>query len=419
MARPTIEDNTSTPEELNAALVDLGFEPAVKPEVKANEPDKGGEPSKEEKPDSEGKPGDKTSAEPEGKSATDPEPVIEKPQETPPGEELGADGKPKEKAKGGFQKKIETLTSRVETLRDKLEEKDGSEARLQRQLEEAKRELEDFRAGKTAEPEKKDDGPKRPKRPEVPDLSKLDYDTAKYEQAMKDYRVAEDKYDNDLDAYNGAVADKKAKDAVAAENKRREDAQREAQVTKVEGEAIDRLLGGKKAYEDWDDVYESLPEKAELPLDKSEVACGYIKYDSADPAGLYRFFFKDYLENDSAEGERIAKLSPARQVVELAKIEDRLAAERKGTKVADPVKPEPVVEDKKPTQEPPAKPKPPAKVPDEPIDTLGGGRAIAGTSLPSLYKQADAAALAGDGKEARRLLAQIEIEERKHAGKVA
>ncbi len=109
-------------------------------------------------------------------------------------------------------------------------------------------------------------------------------------------------------------------------------------------------------------------------------------------------------------------MSAGCQIKELGKIEDRLLAAQKGTKAEEPPKPE----DKKPTQEPPAKPAAkPAKVPDEPIDTLGGGRAIAGTSLTSLYKQADVAASAGDHKEVKRLLNLIETEERKAAGKVA
>jgi len=420
MGKILLEDNTATTEELNQALVDLGFEPD-EAEARGRDYDKDAPVLKKDaKPDSEGKPGVKPAAEPEGKSAAVTETVKDKPQETPPGEELGADGKPKEKAKGGFQKKIETLTSRVDGLREELEEERGDKTRLRQQLDEAKRELEEFRAG-TAKPdtEKKDEGPKRPKRPEVPDLSKLDYDTTKYEQAMKEYRVAEDKYDNDLDAYHTTVFRKEAADAVKAQETVKAESEQKRLYDESEAKAYARLDAGRKLIEDWDDTFESIKGQ-DLALDTSETAQIFMKYEADDPAALYHFFFKDHLEDGGKEGKRVAALTPGKQLIELGKIEDRLAAERNGTKVAELPKAEPKAETPPPAQETPAKPKPvPAKVPDEPIETVGGGGHVSDASLQSLYKQADAAGTAGNHREVNRLLALIQTAERKAAGKVA
>lgn len=404
----TIESNTETTEELNAGLASLGFEPE-EATARSSKPEGT---KKEEKPsESTEKLGEKTAEATEGKS----EPVTEtgKTQEIPPGETEAE----KAKNKGGWQRQIDKKTAQVETLREELEEERGDKTRLRDQLAEAKRELEALRGtSATVETEKKDIGPIRPKRPEVPDLASMEYDTEKYEKAMKVYRAAEVKFDDDLDAYHKAMNEKTVKDALEAEKVSKAEERRATEQARVEKEAAERLDAGRKALgTEWDDTYEALPKDAKLALDDSIDAKDYILLDAAHPALLYMFLFKDYLENDSKEGKRIAQLSPKKQVAELARIEDRLFAESKGTKTEEPPKVE-----TKPAQEPPAKPAvKPAKVPDEPIDTLGGGRAIAGTSLTSLYKQADVAATAGDHKEVKRLLNLIETEERKAAGKVA
>lgn len=323
------------------------------------------------------------------------------------------------KSKGGFQRKIETLTSRVDSLKDQLDEERGDKTRLKAKLEQAEAELEEMKAGgnKPSE-EPADKGPAKPKRPKMPQLSDFEFDADKFAEAQKQYTADMDKYDDAMDVYFQAVAEHKANERVEAVRKADAAAAEEAKAIEIENEFVARKEDGKKNIPDFDEVLAQIPEKAVTYLDKNvipgttlSVAGAYIKYESEAPADLIHYFAQDYLDGES-EGERLVNLSPTKQIIELRKIEEKLIAAREAKS-----KPK---EEKKPpvAAAPPANPKPATrKTPDEPIDPVGARGGTSGTGV-DLQKQLEAAAEAGNGPEVRRIrgLMQQQAAKARHAG---
>lgn len=406
MSRPILESNTATVEEMKENLIALGFEPD-EVQVKGVSDRK---PAEEEgkKPEEPGKLGEKP-AEATGTEAAEATGAPKDKVQEPPAVETEEETAKKEKAKGGWQRQVEKKTAENERLRDKLDEEVGDKTRLKAKLEQAERELAELKAGKPAEEPKKDAGPVRPKRPELPELKAFEYDADKFEAAMKDHRKAEVKYDDEMTTYFETVAEQKAEQRVEAENKKRAAEAEENRRIEIENAFVDRRDKDKVGIPDWDEVFASIPEDANMPIADAVSAMGYIKYDSEHPALLYHFLFKDFLENNGAEGERIAALRPARQIIELKKIEDRLSAERTA-KAEPPKKEEPP---KAAAEKTPEKPKQQPRVPDDPIDPVGGNRVVADPNIEGLHKQIDEAGRAGDYRKVRALMDKLEEQNKK------
>lgn len=382
----TITSNTETDEELRAALADLddvivdGRRGAAKETIPPVE-DKPTEPAEA--------PGEEIPVEAEGKSEAEAEAATEK-QEAPEGEIEG-----EKKHKGGFQAKIEKLTARVDNLREQLEDEQGSKKSLRAKLDEALTELETFRGGKKSEEPPKDAGPVIPKRPKMPTLASVDFDTDKFAAAEAKHETAMEKYDADMTAYLQAAMERTAEDRVAAERHNNVEAQ-------LQRELKARVDKGAEDYSDYWDLVKRLPENAKFPLDEFPAAMALMKVKSKHPASLFHYFMVDFLDNDNVEGERIAALDPIDQVLELKDIELRLASER-ADKAA---KKEPA--STAPPKEPPAQPKPTRRVPDPPLDPVGGGGSVKVTG--NLQEQYSAACDAGNSGEIKRLARLMDTE---------
>ena len=399
-----IESNFETEEQLREALSFHGYNPMeVKPTEEATPP-------KAEESEQAGTPGDKVSAEPDGESATGTEPAEPRTQEAPEG------GKPK--PKGGYQYKIDKLTERVDSLRERLEEEEGDKRRLKEQLEAAQEELTAFRAGKVSEEPAKDAGPKKPKRPEVPELAAYEYDADKFAEAQRKYRADMDKWDEAMDTYFQAVATKTAEERIAAERISQEEASQVAEMERQEQVAVDMHWENAKLYPDYNDIRERFNEAVENgpkpAIDASEAAQAYMRYKADEKAGLTMYFMRDYLENDGKEGKRIAAI-PADDITklirELGKIEDRLVAERTTPKKTEAAAP----------AAPPAKKPEPRKVPEAPIEPARPG--ITPVTPGNLLEQVQAAAERAaqtnspeDARNYRMLVGRLQAQERAAKG---
>jgi len=403
----TIEQNFGTDEEVKEALASLGFEPAVEVPPASTEVPK---PETSEQP---GKPGGKTAAEPDGKIAPGTETGEPKPQEVPPGESE----EERKKSKGGFQKKIETLTAKTERLREELEDERGDKTRLQERLAEAERQLAEHQVSKP-EADKKDEGPVRPKRPSLPELSEFEYDAEKFAAAMKKYRTEEAKYDEELMAYVEAVADKKAESKIAADQERQRSEHVEAKRIEAENAFVERRIADP-ANEELQETVALLPKdyKGFLEFEKeAEAARVYIKFKSKTPAALMLHFAKDHLENDGKETERFLAMDPIDHVFELREIEKKILADREAAKAPTPTKEKEPKPAEARRETPPAKPQQ-AKVPDAPIEPVGGR---VSTSDPgNLQDQLAAAAERGDPREVRRIRDLMRVAEARRAGRIA
>lgn len=399
----TLSTNTGTEQDIKDAMVANGIKPeeTAAPEVKDDKPveDKSKSAASEA-------PGEKVPAEPgkESEAATDA--AKDKSQEKPPEQQAAETTKTpdtpdeaagKEKAKGGFQKKIDKLTKTVDLLQSQIEAKEGNETRLRRELEEAQAELAKL---KPAEPET----PKELVRPKRPTLKEFDFDQEKYDAAAE-------KYDADLDAYHAAVTQKTVADTLKAENEARAKQEREAQTAKAIKEFEDRRNKGKDVYDDYDELMAALPEKAETLVDKSRVVADYIQFKSKDPAHLIHFLMKDFLEGDEAEANRFMQMDDYDQLIAIKELEDRLIKEHKRdakAKADEPAEAAATAAAAGPPKKaaeaaPPAKEKQPrAQVPDEPIAPVGNSAPAKGKDLQA---QMEEAAAQGNGKEFRRLLA--------------
>lgn len=372
-----ITSNMDTDEELREQFKNWGSDVIVQgTDSKEATPPEG-----EKKPsETTGEPGDKIAAEPVVETEADSETV--ETQETPEGE--SEEGK--KKAKGGFQRKIEEKTAKIAELRDELEEERGDKTRLRQRLEAAEAELKVFKGDKPPV-EEAPKGPVRPKRPVMPQLGP-DFDYEKFATEQKQYIKDCEIYDDAMVEYFDTVADTKAEAKVQVE-RNRQAVEREQFVL---GQKID---AGVADYPDYWDIYKRLPEKTVAPTDKSEAVQLYIEKKSKHPAALFRYLMLDYLDNDGEEGKRIAAMDDFDQVLELKDIETRLAQERAAKK--------PVEKKPEAPKETPVTPKPVMrKVPDAPIETVGGRGT--GPAVGDLMKQYQTAADAGNHKEAFRLL---------------
>lgn len=399
----TITSDTEPKQDLKDALIANG--------LTVNEPAKTEEPVKpvddKSKSEPEGAPGETIPAETKGEAPATTEVVEDKSQGTPQGEQP----KPieKEKAKGGFQAKIDKLTAKAEALVEQLEEERGSKTVLQKQLDAVQAEL---AALKPAEV-KADEGPVRPKRPK---LSDVDFDQDKYDTLV-------DKYEGELDAYYAAVADNKAKEAVSGYEQTAAQARHQA-------EWLGRINEDKKDIPGYDDLIAALPDESVNPIKIPQVIAAYSEHKSKHPGHISAFLAKDYLENDGAELARLSKLDEFDQLIEIKAIEDRLvseakAAKKSATKEAEPkaakvetkpVEPAPAAE-KKPEVVPPVKEQPKAKALDEddaPITAVG----TRATGRPETMAELAERAASGD-KEARKLLNEAvgQVQYAKHGGR--
>lgn len=381
-----LESNTATDEELQSALASLGVE--APPEEKPVEvPEPQSEPT--------GEPGDKVAAEPEGKTEPVTEPVKKESQEVPPGEP--------EKAKGGWARKVEKLTARIDSLQDRLEEKSGGEERLRAELAEAKAELAKANTVKPAEEVK---GPVRPKRPT---LAECDYDQDKLEAKMGEY-------DDLVDAYHKEVATQSSEEAVKKERERQAKDAADAKIQAANDAFAARRDAGKTHYPDWQEVLDDAGDAVTV-ADKSEAVQSYIASKTKNPADLIYFFLKDLRDNDGAENERIAALDPFDQLFELKAIEERITKDR-AVVVTPPKKEEPPKAAAADTPKTPVKEQPkPTKTPDAPIETLGG-RTVAN---PGNFQKRleDASKLDDGGKEYRKIRNEQKVAEARATGRVS
>lgn len=374
-----LESNTQSEEELVEALRVNGYERVTeKGDAEEAKPV-----VEEEKPSEEpGEPGEKIPAETDTEVPSDTETddsSQEKPQEPKSGEE-------KKKSKGGYQSKVEKQTKVIEQLEVQLEAKSGNEARLLRELEEARTKLSELQP---AEPEKPAELV-RPKRPQT--LKELDFDEEKHEAAQIEY-------EKQLDAYNEAVAEKKATEKIEAFKEEQRKQARDNQVAQAEKAFEDRRDKGKADLPDYDDLMAELPDDA---INLTGVVGDYIANEAENPAILIHFLMKDVLENDGKEAERIMKLNDLQKLKAIVKIEERLLSESKGTK--EPAKAAAETEPKKPAEtKPPATEKPKRETPEAPITPVSGGSRTAKSK--DWNAQLQAASDAGDSKEYQKIRA--------------
>lgn len=388
----TIESSVFSEEELAEALSSIGAVPEEQAKPK-EEPAK--EADKEKPSESTGELGGSAEAT-EGKSGTESEPVKKEKQEAPQGE---SNEEKNNKRGGGWQRQVEKKTAQIEALNERLDEEVGDKRRLREERDALKAELEQLKAGKPSGEPTKETGPVRPKRPAMPQLSEFEFDADKFGKAMKEYQTAADKYDDDMTAYYEQVADKKAKEAVAAENQRQVEAQQEYERVQKWNVSVDRLNESKKHYEDFEEVYSritdamnALPkDERSMPIDSSTRVLRYLQDVCKDRAGVLRHLYLDYLDNDSADQERILALDPDEQIIELKEIEKRLASEREAKAKPAAKAPEP----------PPPAPKKPAKTPEPPIEPVSPRPTTVDPG--NLNAQLERAAEAGDFREIRRL----------------
>ena len=404
----TVDTNTQRANEVLDAFKAHGYEPVEekkpepKPEAKTTE--------------SAEAPGDKIPAEAAG--GTD-APVVEtKTQETDPAP-TQTTPEPK-KNKGGFQAKLEKLTSKVGTLQDELDAERGDKTRIAERLAAAQAELEALKGGgtvKTVEPEKAT-GPVRPKRPEMPDLAEFDYDQDKYQAAMKAYRSNLDKFDAELDEYHAAVADQKAKQAVAEDKQKTQRAREEAAAIEMQNAFVALKDRDAAEYdeEEWAELVDNQPNWQEV----SPVLPGVIM-QSEIPGHLMMYLYQnpDELERISKMVDYKGEPNVLKQTATLSKIEDKVIAQRNGAATGGQGQPEakPVAASKVVVDTPPpAKPKQKVETPDAPLNPVGARTARSGsTDYKTLQREASER---GDTKEYQRLRA-LEHQEKHSKAKPA
>lgn len=388
----TIASNTQTETEIVDALKANGLEP-VETEAPAKEAkpvveDNQSEPS--------GEPGEKVPAETEGKTAAEPDAAGEKSQETAPPEGTTPKDKDKDKPKGGYQAKIEKLTRRIEEIQERLEEEAGSKSALRAERDELAAKLAELQP---AEPEKEPDLV-RPTRPKAPRLKDFDFDADKFEAAQETYDQEFAKYEEDLDKYNAEVRAREREEDRRKDAEARQKQEQEANVVRTVEQFEARRKKEEHLYEDYAELRDALPANARTIIDESPVVLDYVMKESEHPVHLVHFFMKDLIENDGAEGERIAKLPPIKQVLEVAKIEAGLIRENKAAS-----KEKSGEAGEAPAAVTPAKELPKrVETPEEPIRPVGSRAATGGAK--NLDQQMREAAERGDNKKFQELLAQ-------------
>lgn len=370
----TLESNTQTEAELTDALVKNGLTPTSQETEEKTEEGK----VEEKKPSEPTEvPGEKVPAEAEGKTATETEAVETKSQETTQEEAEEV----KKKSKGGFQSKNEKLTRQLGEAREELELERGDKTALRKRVEELEAKLAD---NKPAEADK----PKelvRPKRPELPELAEFDFDQEKYSAAMKTYRKDMSLYDDEMDAYHEAKAEKKVNAALEGEKeKTRAEKEQEAQQKAYNG-FVSKKDAGRQNYDDWDDVIAEAEDMAFPPAIQGAI------FESENPADLLYHFAKN-----PKELERFESLNPLSQVREITRLEDRIVAAR----TTEPKEESKAAPEKK---DPPAKEQPKrVETPDAPITPVGSRAQAKGKNFD---EQLRAASESGDSKEFNRIRA--------------
>lgn len=369
----TLESNTQTEAELTDALVKNGLTPTSQETEEKTEEGK----VEEKKPSESEQPGEKVPADVKDKTATETEAVETKSQETTQEEAEEV----KKKSKGGFQVKIDKLTNRLETAKEELESERGDKTKLAQKVEELQAQLTQLQP-------KEADKPKelvRPKRPELPELAEFDFDQEKYSAAMKTYRKDMSLYDDEMDAYHEAKAEKKVNAALEGEKeKTRAEKEQEAQQKAYNG-FVSKKDAGRQNYDDWDDVIAEAEDMAFPPAIQGAI------FESENPADLLYHFAKN-----PKELERFESLNPLSQVREITRLEDRIVAAR----TTEPKEESKAAPEKK---DPPAKEQPKrVETPDAPITPVGSRAQAKGKNFD---EQLRAASESGDSKEFNRIRA--------------
>lgn len=386
----TLYSNTGTEADLEQAMVANGVEPEAKVAEVKEVPAKVASEQKVE-------PGEKTAAETPAKTEPDTEPENKSTQQGATQEQTE-----KKKAKGGFQRRVEILTAETDRIKDELNQERGDKAKLRKELAEANRRLE---AINNPPVDEKVSGPVRPKRPEMPDREELGYDEDKFVAAMKQYRTDMAGYDEKLDKYTDAMAERKVQEALTKQAETESVRKQKEKSDTAYAEFIARNKKGQEAIPDFDEVKAMVPDEVSsifdsLPDGTASPAYAFAVMKAKHPAELFYHFLKDAAENDSAENEKYAQLDPIDLVIELRALESRLAIQReKGTASTT----EQVAKEPEPKTPPVAQPKPKiAKAPDAPLEPVGS----AGTTVPTgdLNALMAAAAAGKNYREFNRLL---------------
>lgn len=401
-----LTSNTATPEELSQALAAKGYTPSEAPKTEEKaEASATGEAPVEGKEHSETDPPKADEKKPEGETKTE---SLESGKEDT-NRESATDGKPEDggkKSKGGFQAKLEKQTKEIARLEEKLSEERGDRRRLEAQLEEARAKLAELQEPKQEE-KREENKEVDLVRPEMPVLSdpEFDFDQEKYDAAMKEYPAKLEAYFNQQ---NERRLRQEAKERNEAEQKKAKETAAEAAAR----EFHTRVQDGAKDIPDYEEVLASVPADAPSLLDNSQAAETYIAQVSQNPAALLHYLMKDLADGDGAENQRIAKLAPMQQVIELSRIEERLAAAKgKSPAAAEPPKKEEPKARTEAKEE--SKPK---KAPEAPIDTVGGRQHSAEIDFKTELQKA---AEANDPKRYRELRAMQRVAAAKAQERVA
>lgn len=280
-------------------------------------------------------------------------------------------------SRGKFKTKLRRAEERAERLATDLEAERGSRTKLQAELDTVKAEIAKLKG--EAAPEAKADGPVRPSRPTLRDA---EFDQDKYEQML-------DEYDQKLDAYNAELRKRDLEQAVQAKETERAEREKAEAAERAQREFADRLATDKKAYPDWDQVMDELGDEPVMTTDTIEA---YIT-QAENPGALLYFFAKD-AAGEGNEIARFQRMSPLKQVAEVAKLEERLVRERNAATVSEdstPAAPPTKQAERAPAQ-------PPRKV-ESPIEPVG-------SRAKSTVDTLEAAAARGDMKAYQRLRAE-------------
>ena len=247
---------------------------------------------------------------------------------------------PEHKGKGADARK-EQLNAEIRDLAAKRKAADQEYADLLAKIDKAKK---DVPAESSTAPVK-DAKPQKPEKPgKKPEFGDIEGETGEqFEAREAAYEEKREKYVEDLVAYRLAEerhteAEKRRTDAIAAENKRIEDAWN----ARVE---VAKSKPGR-------DNFAEVAFSKDLPI--SPAMDGFILDSEIGPEILW------YLGNHLDEGKAIAAMNPYRAVKTLTKLEEKLS-EPEGETEEEPVKPAAAAQEpeKKPVVVPPTKAKKP------------------------------------------------------------
>jgi hypothetical protein len=337
-----------TPQELTTAFAEKGVELTPVTASVAVEESPAVAPVVEKPSETPGEPGAPVAVEPVVESSPATEEGKTQAQEPPPGEE------PKEKPKGGWQRKVEKLTSQLSDKDDEIQRTRGDKAKLQAEADELRAKLAELTGAgaPAAEPDKKAEAPVKPKRPT---LAECDGDYDKYELAMEEY-------DGKLTEYHQKVAEHTVDQRLADQAKVAAEAEKQADYTKRMNAFAERKDKGKSEFDDWQEIVDAVEpiekETGKLSaMSRSQIAHDYILFKAKEPAALLYILGKDMVENDGELNDRLSEMDGFDITLELKAMEDAHAAKRGKSKIAAVPSPAPVA----PTESaPPAAAVPPA-----------------------------------------------------------